>query len=288
MKNQSIKDNRKNNNSKNNKNNYRKNLDIIIQKKRKEAQKKEIPSFKHNKSESLIRLNKYIAHSGICSRREADQLILSGTIKVNGQIITTLGYKVKPTDKVEYNNTLIKNEKLVYILLNKPKNYITTVDDEKGRHTVMELLGNQIKKRVYPVGRLDRNTTGLLLLTNDGDLAKKLTHPSYGAKKIYHVVLDKKLLPEDFEKIKNGINLNDGFIKVDNISYVENEPKTNIGIEIHSGKNHIVKRIFESLNYKVVKLDRVVFAGFTKKNLPRGKWRFLEKHEIDFLKMSYK
>ena len=231
-----------------------------------------------------IRLNKYIAHAGICSRRQADTYISSGSIKVNNKIITELGFKVSSSDAVHFDGVLIKSEKPTYILLNKPKGFITTTKDERGRKTVMDLISKASKNRLYPVGRLDRKTTGLLLLTNDGDLSKKLTHPSSEIKKLYHVVLDKAINKNDFLKIKEGINLKDGFIKPDELNYVNGKFKNEIGISLHSGKNRIVRRIFEFLDYNVVKLDRVIFAGLTKKNLPRGNWRALEKNEINFLK----
>ena len=231
-----------------------------------------------------IRLNKYIAHAGICSRRQADTYISSGSIKVNNKIITELGFKVSSSDVVHFDGVLIKSEKPTYILLNKPKGFITTTIDERGRKTVMDLISKASKNRLYPVGRLDRKTTGLLLLTNDGDLSKKLTHPSSEIKKLYHVVLDKAINKNDFLKIKEGINLKDGFIKPDELNYVNGKFKNEIGISLHSGKNRIVRRIFEFLNYNVVKLDRVIFAGLTKKNLPRGNWRALNKNEINFLK----
>lgn len=238
-------------------------------------------------SEGLIRLNKYIANAGICSRREADELISTGAVAVNGKVITEMGYKVKPGDEVQYGGETIRPEKNVYILLNKPKDYITTVDDPEKRKTVLELIAGACKERVYPVGRLDRSTTGVLLLTNDGGLTKLLTHPRYLKKKIYHVTLDKVLKSADLDKIAEGLVLEDGPIKVDEISYVEGaESKKEVGIEIHSGKNRIVRRIFESLGYDVVKLDRVYFAGLTKKDLPRGKWRFLSQKEISMLKMG--
>lgn len=232
----------------------------------------------------LIRLNKYLANAGICSRREADSFIQAGAVKVNGKIITQLGYKVAPGDKVQFGEDTVKKEKTVYILLNKPKGYITTTNDERNRNTVLHLVKG-IKERIYPVGRLDRNTSGLLLLTNDGDLATKLMHPKYRVPKIYHVVLDRSLKPDDFDKISNGIELEDGFIQPDGIAYVEGaQSKKEIGIEIHSGKNRIVRRIFEHLGYKVIKLDRVFYAGLTKKNLGRGKWRFLSQSEVRMLK----
>ncbi len=236
--------------------------------------------------EDRIRLNKYIANSGVCSRREADRLIEAGAVQVNGKIVTELGTKISSTDKVMYGDQTISREKPRYILLNKPKGYITTVDDPEKRKTVMALIQGACKERVYPVGRLDRNTTGLLLFTNDGNIAKKLTHPRYGIKKIYHVELDKNLTKTDFSKILDGLKLEDGFIKVDSIEYVgDGKDKKQIGIELHSGKNRVVRRIFESLDYKVIKLDRVYYAGLTKKNIPRGEWRFLDEMEINMLKM---
>jgi len=235
--------------------------------------------------DNLFRLNKFIANSGICSRREADKLIEAGVIKVNGKIITELGTKVSRDDVVKYGGTVIVPEKLNYILLNKPKGFISTMDDPFERKTVMSLVSNACKERIYPVGRLDLNTTGLLLFTNDGELAKRLTHPKYGVKKLYHVTLDKPLTYPDFEKIANGIELDDGMIKVDKIAYVEHGiDKKQLGIEIHSGRNRIVRRIFESINYKVLRLDRVIFAGLTKKDIPRGKWRQLKEHEVNVLK----
>jgi 23S rRNA pseudouridine2605 synthase len=236
--------------------------------------------------EGFIRLNKFIANSGVCSRREADVLIASGAVKVNGKVVTELGTKVTPTDKIQYGDQAIRREKPVYILLNKPKGYITTVDDPEKRRTVMELIRGACKERVYPVGRLDRNTMGLLLFTNDGLIAKKLTHPRYGVRKVYHVFLDQPLSKTDLQKIQDGLELEDGFIKVDGIEYVgDGGDRKQVGVEIHSGKNRIVRRIFEKLDYKVTKLDRVVFAGLTKKNLPRGEWRFLEEKEVNLLKM---
>lgn len=238
------------------------------------------------KSGGGIRLNKYISNSGICSRRDADKYIESGLVEVNGKIVTELGTKIMPADIIKFNGKVLKAEKKVYILLNKPKDYITTVDDPHAEKTVMHLIKNACHERVYPVGRLDRNTTGVLLLTNDGEIAKKLTHPSSNKKKIYHVFLSEKLKSEDLKKIGQGIELEDGFIQVDSINYSDPEDKKQVGIEIHSGKNHIVKRIFEHLGYKVTKLDRVYFAGLTKKNLERGRWRFLTEKEINMLKMG--
>ncbi len=232
-----------------------------------------------------IRLNKYIANSGICSRREADVYIKSGSATVNGKVITEMGYKVKLTDEVRFDDALISPEAKRYILLNKPKNYITTMDDERGRSTVMDLVGRATKERIYPVGRLDRNTTGLLLFTNDGEMAKKLTHPKHNNKKLYHASLDKKLALVDLKKIAENFMLDGKMVYVDAVSYIENQPKSEIGIEIHSGRNRIVRKIFEHFGYKVIKLDRVIFAGLTKKNLPRGRWRTLTQQEINNLKM---
>jgi len=227
-----------------------------------------------------IRLNKYIADAGICSRRNADMYISAGNVTVNGEVMTTLGYRVKPTDEVRFDGKLLSSEKKEYILLNKPKGFITTTNDEKGRKTVMDLVANSTNARILPVGRLDRATTGLLLLTNDGELTKKLTHPTHGVRKIYHVILDRKLEYKDFIAIEQGLKLEDGFIQVDEISYVDQKPKNEIGIKIHSGRNRIVRRIFEHLGYQVDKLDRVVFAGLTKKDLPRGHWRRLTQQEV--------
>lgn len=236
--------------------------------------------------EELIRLNKYIANSGICSRREADKMIEAGIVTVNGKIVTELGTKVRPTDQVKYGDDMIRRERPRYLLLNKPKGYITTVDDPDKRKTVMNLVEGACKERIYPVGRLDRNTTGLLLFTNDGNVAKKLTHPRYGIKKIYHVELERNLAKVDFDKIAEGFKLDEDFIRVDAIDFVgDGKDKKQIGIELHSGQNRIVRRIFEHFEYKVVKLDRVFYAGLTKKNLPRGTWRFLEESEINMLKM---
>ena len=227
-----------------------------------------------------VRLNKYIADAGICSRRNADMYISSGNVTVNGEVMTTLGYRVKPTDEVRFDGKLLSSEKKEYILLNKPKGFITTTNDEKGRKTVMDLVANATNARILPVGRLDRATTGLLLLTNDGELTKKLTHPTHGVRKIYHVILDRKLDYKDFMKVQDGLELEDGLIEVDEISYVNDKPKNEIGIKIHSGRNRIVRRIFEHLGYQVEKLDRVVFAGLTKKDLPRGHWRRLTQQEV--------
>lgn len=234
--------------------------------------------------QGLTRLNKYISNAGICSRREADELIATGCVSVNGKVVTELGYKIKDGDVVSYEGTQLKTEKHVYVLLNKPKDYITTSDDEKGRRTVMELVAGACKERIYPVGRLDRNTVGLLLFTNDGELAKKLTHPQHNIQKLYHVELDKNLKHDDLLKIREGIELEDGFIKPDEAAYA-GETKREVGIMIHSGRNRIVRRIFEGLGYDVLRLDRVMFAGLTKKDLPRGRWRHLSEKEVAFLKM---
>ena len=243
------------------------------------------PEFDRPRATGEIRLNKYLADSGICSRREADDLILAGAVTVNGEVVTELGTKVKTTDKVVYGGQTLNREKLRYVLLNKPKGVITTSDDPYERHTVMDLVEGACQERIYPVGRLDRNTLGLLLLTNDGELAKTLTHPSHEVKKLYHVTLNKPLTESDFEKIQKGLMLEDGPIEVDKISYVEDDmTMREVGVEIHSGRNHIVRRIFESLGYEVVKLDRTMLAGLTKQNLPRGHWRFLTSAEISMLK----
>ena len=236
--------------------------------------------------ESTMRLNKYMANAGICSRREADELITRGVITVNGQPVTELGFKVKPTDVVEFNDRTVSIEKKCYILLNKPKDCVTTVDDPHGRKTVMDLIKGACEERVYPVGRLDRNTTGVLLLTNDGDLAAKLTHPQYIKKKIYQVWTDKPISEEDMQQIADGIELDDGPIHADAVQYVNVNDRKQAGIEIHSGRNRVVRRMFERLGYHVVKLDRVYFAGLTKKNLPRGKWRYLSQEEVNFLKQN--
>ena len=243
------------------------------------------PLYDRPKATGEIRLNKYLADCGICSRREADDLIKAGCVEVNGEVITTMGYKVKTEDKVVYGGQTLNREKLRYILLNKPKGYITTSDDPYERDTVMELVKNACPERVYPVGRLDKQTTGLLLFTNDGDLAKKLTHPSSEVPKLYHVILDKPLTKNDMLRISEGIELDDGPIAADNIAYdQDDDSKKSIGIELHSGRNRIVRRIFEHLGYEVTKLDRVMFAGLDKYKLPRGEWRFLTDLEVVNLK----
>jgi 23S rRNA pseudouridine2605 synthase len=263
-----------------------------MEKFRKATSRKEIPGRKKttvpgkSAEDGLIRLNKYIANAGVCSRREADKLITAGAVTVNGKVVTELGTKVSPADKVQYGEQSLKLEKLRYVLLNKPKGFITTTDDPQERKTVMTLIAKACKERVYPVGRLDRNTTGLLLFTNDGDLTKKLLHPRHGIQKIYHVVLDKSVTKKDMTQILEGIQLEDGMIRVDAIEYIgDGKDKKQLGIELHSGKNRVVRRIFEKLNYKVIRLDRVSFAGLTKKSLPRGEWRLLDEKEISFLKM---
>ena len=233
-----------------------------------------------------LRLNKYLANAGVCSRREADEYIQAGNVKVNGEVVTELGTKVTRKDTILFNDQPICLERKIYVLLNKPKDTVTTSEDPQGRQTVMDLVRNASQERIYPVGRLDRNTTGVLLLTNDGDLASKLTHPKFVKKKIYHVWLDKDVNPEDLAKISAGIELEDGPIHADAIAYANEKDKNQIGIEIHSGKNRIVRRIFEYLGYRVTKLDRVYFAGLTKKNLPRGRWRHLTQQEVNMLKMG--
>lgn len=237
----------------------------------------------NTRKEEAMPLNKYVAHCGICSRREGAELVKQGKIKVNGEVMTQPGYKIQPGDKVEYEGKIITSQKnLVYILLNKPKNYLTTTEDPRERRTVMELVADACDERVYPVGRLDRNTTGLLLLTNDGELAQKLSHPKYNIRKLYQVTLDKSLSKMHFDKIMEGLTLEDGPVQVDAMAYLEK--KNEIGVEIHSGRNRIVRRIFEHLGYTVEKLDRVIYAGLTKKNIPRGKWRFLTEQEVINLK----
>ena len=236
-----------------------------------------------------VRLNKYLANSGLCSRREADKLIVTGNVTVNGKKVTEMGTKITPGDEVKYKGRKLIPEKNVYILMNKPKDVITSTEDPQGRKTVFSIIRSKPDERIYPVGRLDRMTTGVLLLTNDGDLTKKLTHPKYQKKKIYQVSLNKNLNRKDMEQIAGGITLDDGLIQSDSISYVDPDDKREIGIEIHSGRNRIIRRIFESLDYRVEKLDRVYFAGLTKKGLTRGKWRYLTDKEISVLKRgSYK
>ncbi len=233
-----------------------------------------------------IRLNKFLANAGICSRREADEYITAGVVSVNGEVVTELGTKIKRTDEVKFHDQPVSIERKVYVLLNKPKDCVTTSDDPQERKTVMDLVKGACKERIYPVGRLDRNTTGVLLLTNDGDLASKLTHPKFLKKKIYHVYCDKNVTKADLDKIVAGITLDDGEIHADAVSYASDTDKSQVGIEIHSGKNRIVRRIFESLGYRVVKLDRVYFAGLTKKGLRRGDWRYLTEKEVNILRMG--
>lgn len=233
-----------------------------------------------------IRLNKFLANAGVCSRREADEFITAGVVSVNGTVVTELGTKVKRTDEVKFHEQPVSIERKVYVLLNKPKDYVTTSDDPQNRKTVMDLVKNVCRERIYPVGRLDRNTTGVLLFTNDGELASKLTHPKFLKKKIYHVTTDKNVTAADMRQIAEGITLEDGEIRADAIDYASPTDKKQVGIEIHSGKNRIVRRIFEALGYRVVKLDRVLFAGLTKKNVRRGDWRFLTEQDVNMLRMG--
>ena len=241
------------------------------------------PKYNPNKVTGEIRLNRFVAQSGLCSRREADDFIAAGLVSVNGVIVTELGTKVKPTDIVKFNDERLQGEKNVYLVLNKPKGYVTTLEDDHAEKTVMELVQNACKERIYPVGRLDKNSLGLLLFTNDGDITRQLTHPSLRKKKIYEVTLDKALTRADFEQLAEGITLEDGDIYFDEISYLKDDKKS-VGVEIHSGRNRIVRRMFEHLGYKVTKLDRVYYAGLTKKNLKRGAWRFLTSDEVARLK----
>jgi 23S rRNA pseudouridine2605 synthase len=252
--------------------------------KNKNTDKKDSKVRKPEGESGKIRLNRFIANSGVCSRRDADEFIRNGLVKVNGEVITDMGIKVSYTDDVRFKNRKLSAEKKVYILLNKPKDYVTTVEDPHAEHTVLELLGDEVGERVYPVGRLDKATTGVLLLTNDGDLAGKLTHPKYKRKKVYHVFLDKPVNKNDLFKLTEGIELDDIKVSADAVSYADEDDKSQIGIELHSGQNRVVRRMFESLGYNVKKLDRVYFAGLTKKNLRRGKWRFLSEKEVSMLK----
>jgi 23S rRNA pseudouridine2605 synthase len=235
-----------------------------------------------------MRLNRYIANAGLCSRREADTYISTGCVTINGKIVSEMGHQVLPGELVSFNGKVISAEKKVYVLLNKPKGYVTTLEDPHADKTVMELIANACTERIYPVGRLDKSTTGLLLFTNDGDLTKRLTHPKYNRKKIYHVFCDRAVSKAHLQEIVDGVNLEDGFVVADSVSYVSEEDKKQVGIEIHSGKNKIVRRIFEHLGYKVDKLDRVYFCGLTKKDLPRGRWRYLTEEEVSLLKMTSK
>ena len=252
-----------------------------------EVNKEQQPKTKANVagSRAAVRLNRFIANAGICSRREADKLISAGLVEVNGKVIQEMGYKVGPRDRVRFNGSEIRREAKVYYVLNKPKGFITTTNDPKARKTVMDLVAGTGSERIYPVGRLDRQTTGVLLFTNDGDFAKRLTHPSHGARKIYDVTLDKNLDLAHFHAIENVLELSDGEIKVDEISFIEGKDRKHVGVVIHSGRNRIVRRIFEHLGYNVVKLDRTVFAGVTKKNLRRGQWRKLNEKEVNTLMM---
>jgi 23S rRNA pseudouridine2605 synthase len=238
----------------------------------------------HKKEITIIRLNRFIANSGVCSRREADEHIKNGLISVNGHIVTDMGVKVTNNDDVRFRNKRLSAEKKVYILMNKPKDYVTTVEDPHAEHTVLELIGDTCPERVYPVGRLDKATTGVLLLTNDGDLAGKLTHPKYKRRKIYHVFLDRPVTKNDLFRLTEGIELDGITVVADAVSYADPEDKSQIGIELHSGQNRVIRRMFETLDYKVKKLDRVYFAGLTKKNVQRGKWRYLNDKEITMLK----
>jgi len=241
-----------------------------------------LPSF----NDDAIRLNKYLSNAGVSSRREADLLIKTGLVSVNGEIVTEMGYKVKPNDEVKYDGGSIRAERKRYVLLNKPKGFITTMDDPMGRKTVMSLVKKACKERVYPVGRLDRDTTGLLLFTNDGDLAKKLTHPKHKASKLYHVELNKRVNPADLQKMLSGVELEDGTTRFDKAEFASEDDAKQVGVELHSGKNRIVRRTFEALGYTVVKLDRVMFAGLTKRDLPRGMYRLLSEKEVSFLRMK--
>jgi 23S rRNA pseudouridine2605 synthase len=263
---------------------------IRINKKTTPLHKKEVPFVRSRPQKSAatgeMRLNRFIANAGVCSRREADKYIAAGLVTVNGKTVTELGVKVKTTDDIRFDGRKLNAEKKVYLLLNKPKDFVTTTDDPHAEKTVMDLIKDACPERIYPVGRLDKSTTGVLLFTNDGELSDRLTHPSHRMKKIYQVTLDKPLTKNDLTRIADGLELEDGPIAADAISYIDQKAKNEIGIEIHSGRNRIVRRIFEHLGYRVRKLDRVFFAGLTKKNLQRGKWRFLSQKEVQFLKMK--
>lgn len=251
------------------------------------SQKKRLEYKEENYDPTVpVRLNKFLANAGVCSRRDADKYIEAGVVSVNGTVVTELGTKVLRTDEVKFHDNVVKMEKKVYVLLNKPKGYVTTSEDPQNRKTVMDLVQNACPERIYPVGRLDRNTTGVLLLTNDGELASKLTHPKFLKKKIYHVTTDQNVTAADLRRIAEGVTLEDGEIKADDVQYTSETDKKQVGIEIHSGKNRIVRRIFESLGYHVVKLDRVYFAGLTKKNVRRGDWRYLTEREVQMLRMG--
>ncbi len=262
---------------------------IVLKKREKPVSPREKPvirrSTQKRAADTEMRLNRFIANAGVCSRRDADKYIVAGLVTVNGKVVSELGVKVKTTDDVRFDGRRLIPEKKVYLVLNKPKDYVTTTDDPHAEQMVIDLVKNACPERIYPVGRLDKSTTGVLLFTNDGEMSDKLTHPSRKVKKIYHVTLDKPLTKNDMLKIAEGIELEDGFIAADEINYVEGK-KSEVGLEIHSGRNRIVRRIFEHLGYKVRKLDRVFFAGITKKNVSRGKWRFLSEKEVQFLKMK--
>ena len=263
---------------------------IQLKKKSRPSHKQEVPVTRNRPHKTAtsgeMRLNRFIANAGVCSRREADKYITAGLVTVNGTIVTELGVKVKMNDDVRFDGKKLNAEKKVYLLLNKPKDFVTTTDDPHAERTVMDLVRDACPERIYPVGRLDKNTTWVLLLTNDGELSDRLTHPSHNVKKIYQVSLNKPLTKNDLLQIAEGINLEDGPVAADAISYIDITNKTEIGLEIHSGRNRVVRRIFEHLGYKVKKLDRVYFAGLTKKNLSRGRWRFLSHKEVQFLKMK--
>ena len=268
---------------------FKKEREESIERKKQQAIEQSRPVIKRKTEEGVMPLNKYIAHSGICSRRDAVELIKEGKVKVNGAVITEPGQKVSPKDEIKVSNKKIHPVKdLVYILLNKPKDYLTTTEDPQQRKTVLDLIKNATKERIYPVGRLDRNTSGVLLLTNDGELSQKLTHPSNEIKKIYAVTLNKPLEKKDFDEILKGVALEDGIANVDVLAYADNTDKTQLGVELHSGRNRIVRRIFEHFGYDVKTLDRVMFAGLTKKNVQRGKWRFLSEKEVRDLKFFKK
>jgi 23S rRNA pseudouridine2605 synthase len=249
------------------------------------VQKRRLEKIEKDIHKDTLRLNKFLANAGICSRREADELIKQGLVQVNGEVVTEMGFQVQKSDKVIFDEQNISPEKSVYVLLNKPKGYISTTKDDKARKTVMDLVANASPYRLFPVGRLDRSTTGVILLTNDGHLTKKLTHPSFEMKKIYHVALDKKLSQDDMQAIMDGIRLEEGVAEVDKISYIDGQPKNEVGIEIHIGWNRVIRRIFQKLGYEVETLDRVMFAGLTKKNIKRGHWRILNELEVNNLKM---
>ncbi|SEF58152.1 23S rRNA pseudouridine2605 synthase [Halpernia humi] len=267
--------------------NYDKNFgkDMSAEKTKSFVLKRRFEKLANEVPKDTIRLNKYIANSGICSRREADELITQGLVEVNGKVVVEMGYQVEKTDRVVFDGNSITPEKPVYVLLNKPKGYISTTKDEKARKTVMDLVANASPYRTFPVGRLDRQTTGVILLTNDGHITKKLTHPSFHLKKIYHVTLDRKLTNADLQQIKDGVRLEEGIAEVDSVSFIEGKPKNEVGIELHIGWNRVVRRIFRKLGYEVELLDRVMFAGLTKKNIKRGHWRILTEQEVNNLKM---